>query len=104
MAIRREHKSTLVFVAMNRAKKEERVMTKRVYAVVNLAAGQPKPVLHTLNSVCGGAGVDWAVSVTKKSGDAVRFAQEALAEGFDVVAAFGGDGTVMEVTSALMGG
>jgi YegS/Rv2252/BmrU family lipid kinase len=79
-------------------------MTKRLYAVVNPAAGQPKPVLHTLNSVCGSAGVDWAVSVTRKSGDAVRFAREALAEGFDVVAAFGGDGTVMEVVSALMGG
>jgi YegS/Rv2252/BmrU family lipid kinase len=79
-------------------------MTRRLYAVVNPAAGQPKPVLHTLNSVCGAASVDWAVSVTRKSGDAVRFAQEALAEGFDVVAAFGGDGTVMEVASALMGG
>ena len=78
-------------------------MAKRMYVVVNPAAGQPKPVLHTLNSVCAGAGVDWAVSVTKKSEDAVRFAQEALAEGFDVVAAFGGDGTVMEVASALMG-
>jgi YegS/Rv2252/BmrU family lipid kinase len=79
-------------------------MTKRLYAVINPAAGQPRPVLHTLNSVCGGGGVDWAVSVTRRSGDAVRFAQEALAEGFDVVAAFGGDGTVMEVASALMGG
>ena len=78
-------------------------MTKRLYVVVNPAAGQPKPVLHTLNLVCGSAGVDWAVSVTKKSEDAVRFAGEALAEGFDVVAAFGGDGTVMEVASALMG-
>ncbi|KPK06463.1 MAG: hypothetical protein AMJ56_14510 [Anaerolineae bacterium SG8_19] len=79
-------------------------MTKRLYAVINPAAGQPRPVLHTLNSVCGAGGVDWAVSVTRRSGDAVRFAQEALAEGFDVVAAFGGDGTVMEVASALMGG
>jgi hypothetical protein len=79
-------------------------MARRLYAVVNPAAGQPKPVLHTLNSVCGAAGVNWAVSVTRKSGDAIRFAQKALAEGFDVVAAFGGDGTVMEVASALMGG
>jgi diacylglycerol kinase (ATP) len=78
-------------------------MTKRLYVVVNPAAGQPKPVLHTLNMVCAGAGVDWEVSVTKKSEDAVRFAGEALAEGFDVVAAFGGDGTVMEVASALTG-
>jgi hypothetical protein len=56
-------------------------MTKRLYAVINPAAGQPKPVLHTLNSVCGNAGVDWEVAVTKKSGDGQRFAKQALAAG-----------------------
>jgi diacylglycerol kinase family enzyme len=54
--------------------------------------------------VCRTASVDWDISITKESGDAHPFAHEALAEGFDVVAAFGGDGTVMEVASALMGG
>jgi diacylglycerol kinase family enzyme len=78
-------------------------MVKRIYVVINPGSGQPKPVLHTLNSVFRAAGVDWEASVTQESGDGHRFAREALAAGADVVAAFGGDGTVMEVAGALMG-
>jgi len=78
-------------------------MIKRIHAIINPAAGQPKPVLHTINSVCHSAGVDWGVSITKDSGDAHRFAKKAAAEGVDVVVVFGGDGTVMEVASALIG-
>jgi diacylglycerol kinase (ATP) len=78
-------------------------MVKRIHVVINPASGQPKPVLHTINSVFRAAGVDWEVSVTQESGDGHRFAREAVAAGADVVAAFGGDGTVMEVASALMG-
>ena len=74
-----------------------------IYAVINPASGQPKPVLHTLNSVFRAAGVDWDVGLTMESGDGQRLAREALGAGADVVAAFGGDGTVMEVAGALMG-
>jgi YegS/Rv2252/BmrU family lipid kinase len=78
-------------------------MIERIYVVINPASGQPKPVLHTINSVFRAAGVDWDARITKDSGDGARFAQEAVAAGADVVVAFGGDGTVMEVASALMG-
>jgi YegS/Rv2252/BmrU family lipid kinase len=83
--------------------REEKSMAKRIYVVINPASGQPKPVLHTLNSVFRAAGVYWEAFVTKESDDAYRYAQEAVGDGADVVAAFGGDGTVMEVASALMG-
>src|SRR5205807_4848035 len=49
------------------------------------------------------AGIDWEVRVTKKQGDACRYAQQAVAAHVDVVAAYGGDGTVMEVASGLLG-
>ena len=78
-------------------------MVKRMHVVINPASGQPQPVLHTVNMVCQELGVDWDASITKKSGDGHRFAREALAADVDVVAAFGGDGSVMEVASALMG-
>jgi YegS/Rv2252/BmrU family lipid kinase len=78
-------------------------MLKRMHVVINPASGQPQPVLHTVNLICGELGVDWDASITKASGDGHRFAQEALASGVDVVVAFGGDGSVMEVASALMG-
>jgi diacylglycerol kinase (ATP) len=78
-------------------------MNRRIHVVINPASGQPKPVLHTLNSVFRAAGVGWDVGLTRESGDGHRLAREALDAGADVVAAFGGDGTVMEVAGALMG-
>ncbi len=42
-------------------------------------------------------------SLTHKSGDATRLAAEAAAAGVDLVAAYGGDGTQMEVANGLLG-
>jgi diacylglycerol kinase (ATP) len=74
---------------------------KRVHVIANPAAGQDQPILGALNSAFNQAGIEWEMLLTKQSGDAQRFAQEALAAGVDVVAAYGGDGTVMEVANAL---
>jgi diacylglycerol kinase (ATP) len=76
-------------------------MTKRIQVIINPASGQPEPVLHTLNKVFREAGFDWDVSITKEDGDATRFAAKAVAAGADIVAAYGGDGTVMGVAMAL---
>ena len=78
-------------------------MNKRIHVVINPASGQPDNILNTINRVFHPAGIDWDISITKSSGDAVRFAQEAVAAGADVVAAYGGDGTVMEVAQGVMG-
>jgi YegS/Rv2252/BmrU family lipid kinase len=75
-----------------------------MHVVINPASGQPQPVLHTVNMVWHELDVEWDASITKKGGDGYRFAREALAADVDVVVAFGGDGSVMEVASALMGG
>lgn len=74
---------------------------KRVHVIANPAAGQDQPILGVLNSAFRRAEIDWELFLTKQAGDAQRFAQEAVAAGVDVVAAYGGDGTVMEVASAL---
>jgi diacylglycerol kinase (ATP) len=78
-------------------------MSQRVHVIINPGSGQPKPILHTLNAVFRPKGIDWDISLTKKSGDAERFARQAAESGADIVAAFGGDGTVMEVARGLMG-
>jgi len=46
-------------------------------------------------------GGDSALKATAAAGDARRLAAEAVAEGFDVVAAAGGDGTVNEVLNGI---
>ena len=75
----------------------------KVHVVINPAAGQDEPILNVLNRVFHPAGVDWENSLTHKSGDATRLAAEAAASGIDLVAAYGGDGTQMEVANGLLG-
>jgi YegS/Rv2252/BmrU family lipid kinase len=78
-------------------------MARKIHVVINPASGQPQPILHTLNSVFHPLGIDWEVFITKESGDAERFARQAAVSGVDVVAAYGGDGTVMEAARGLAG-
>jgi len=74
----------------------------KVHVVINPAAGHDEPILNVLNHVFHPAGVDWDISLTHKSGDATRLAAEAAASGVDLVAAYGGDGTQMEVANGLL--
>ena len=78
-------------------------MSKHIQVVINPASGQDQPILNTLNDVFHEFDVSWGISVTQKDGDAQRFAEAAAANGADVVAAYGGDGTVMAVAQGLMG-
>lgn len=76
---------------------------ERIHVIINPAAGQERPILGKLNTVFQPARMDWEVFVTKKAGDARRLAQQAVAAKVDIVAAYGGDGTVAEVASGLVG-
>ncbi|MCL7453052.1 MAG: diacylglycerol kinase family lipid kinase [Anaerolineae bacterium] len=78
-------------------------MAKHIQVIINPAAGQPEPILPVLNTVFQEAGVEWEVAVTQELGDGTRLAEEAVRAGADVVAAYGGDGTVMEVVNGLIG-
>jgi YegS/Rv2252/BmrU family lipid kinase len=79
-------------------------MSKNIHVVINPASGQPDTILNKLNAVFHQAGIHWDVSITQESGDATRLAQEAIEAGVEVVCAYGGDGTVMEVAHAVQGG
>lgn len=76
---------------------------QRVRVIINPGAGRDVPILNTLNTVFSVTGVQWDVAITHKAGDARRLAQEAESLGFDLVATYGGDGTVMETASGLIG-
>ena len=76
---------------------------KRIHVIINPAAGHDEPILNVLNDVFHPADVKWDVSITHKFGDATRLAKEAVASGIDLVAAYGGDGTLMEVANGLLG-
>ncbi|HET7771746.1 MAG TPA: diacylglycerol kinase family protein [Chloroflexota bacterium] len=75
----------------------------RIAVIVNPAAGQDRPILGVLNRAFHTAKVDWEVYVTKKANDAADYARRAVEERYPVIAVYGGDGTVGEVASALVG-
>lgn len=76
---------------------------RKVHIVANPAAGQDNLNVRELNTMFKSADVDWELAFTKGAGDATRLAQAAAQAGADVVAAYGGDGTVAEVASGLIG-
>lgn len=76
----------------------------RVKVIVNPAAGKDVPVLSALNDAFRELDIDWEVDVTQQSGDATAAARRAAEEGFDLVGAYGGDGTVSEVAAGLAEG
>ncbi len=76
---------------------------KRIHVVINPASGQDQYILNTINRVFHEYEVDWDVSITQKSGDAARLARQAIVDGAEIVGAYGGDGTVMEVAEGVAG-
>jgi YegS/Rv2252/BmrU family lipid kinase len=75
---------------------------RRIHIIVNPASGHDVPVLSILNRVFRENEVAWDVSVTHGAGDARRLAREAVAAGVDLVAGYGGDGTLMEIANGLV--
>jgi YegS/Rv2252/BmrU family lipid kinase len=71
--------------------------------VANPAAGQGNFDIKDLNTRFNAADVEWDVFFTKKVGDGELLTRRALDEGADVIAAYGGDGTVAEVGGAMAG-
>jgi diacylglycerol kinase family enzyme len=78
-------------------------MSKRIVVIANPAAGQDEPVLGTMNKVFGASEYKWDLWLTKQGGDGKRLALQAIEEAADIVAVYGGDGSVREVASALAG-
>ncbi len=78
-------------------------MARPIPIIINPASGKPQPVLHTLSRVFRAHSMEWNAQITYKFGDARRFAEQAVADGHDLIACFGGDGTVMETVSGVIG-
>lgn len=76
----------------------------RVLLITNPAAARTDP--RVVRTVCAGfAAEGWEVDVagTTRPGDASRIAAQGVAEGADVIAVYGGDGTTMQAVTAMVG-
>ena len=74
-------------------------MPPRILVAVNPAAGQDEPVLAALNRGFGDA-VDWDVVITRRGNDR-EVASRLRDAAPDLIAIYGGDGTVSRIVSAL---
>ncbi len=72
-----------------------------IHIVINPAAGSNTPILNTINDVFRSHDIHWTVSITHGPGDGARQARQAVEAGAELVAAYGGDGTVMDVANGL---
>jgi YegS/Rv2252/BmrU family lipid kinase len=86
---------------------EKRISTekkiKNIHIIINPAAGEEEAILPIINLCMKEAGIIWEVFVTHQAGDGIKFAKAAVKEGVDALAVYGGDGTLMEAISGLMG-
>ena len=78
-------------------------MTRKIFVVINPAAGKDEPILNTCNDVFRSHDIEWEAGITHKYGDARRLAQQAADSGYDLIAGYGGDGTQHEIANALVG-
>ena len=76
---------------------------KNIHIIINPASGKGESTLPIINSSMKEAGIKWEASITHQAGDAIRFAKAAAKEGIDALAVYGGDGTLMEAISGLIG-
>ena len=76
---------------------------KYIHIVANPATGKNVPFLKRVNDYFRPAGIHWQISVTHESGDGTHLAQEAIDKGADMLAVFGGDGTIRDVAGAIVG-
>lgn len=74
-----------------------------IHVIVNPAPSRRIPLLAILNQAFHDAGIRWDISITHGTGDGATLARKAVEEGAEAVVVYGGDGTVMEVASGLVG-
>ncbi len=72
--------------------------------ILNPAAGKgsSKKAAAKVEEILRQKGIDYSLDTTHKPGEATKLARKANQEGYEVVAAIGGDGTVNEVINGLI--
>ena len=76
---------------------------KNIYIIINPAAGIGESILPVINASMKEAGIKWEALITHQAGDAIQFAKAVVKKGIDALAVYGGDGTLREVISGLIG-
>lgn len=73
-----------------------------IHIIINPASGRDEPILNTVNRVMDKHHANWTLSVTHTFGDGKRLAQQAIERGADLIVAYGGDGTIIDVANGVI--
>jgi len=76
---------------------------KNIHIIINPAAGIGESILPIINTSMKKADILWEASITHKALDAIQLTKAAVKKGVDALAVYGGDGTLTEVISGLIG-
>ncbi len=76
---------------------------RNIHIIINPVAGIGESILPIINASMKEADIKWEASITHRGGDAVQYAKAAVKDGVDALAVYGGDGTLREAISGLIG-
>ncbi len=76
---------------------------KNIHIIINPAAGKRESILPIINTSMKEAGIKWEAFITHQAGDAIKFAKASVKTGVDCLAVYGGDGTLTEAITGLIG-
>ncbi|MFA5276146.1 MAG: diacylglycerol kinase family protein [Candidatus Omnitrophota bacterium] len=76
---------------------------KNIHIIINPAAGKRESILPIINTSMKEADILWEAFITHQAKDAIKFAKAAVKAGVDCLAVYGGDGTLTEAISGLIG-
>ncbi len=72
-----------------------------IHVIINPGSGQDEPILNIINRVFEKHHANWTVSVTHNFNDGKHLAQQAIQNGADLIVAYGGDGTIVDVVNGV---
>jgi len=76
---------------------------RKLRVIANPASGPGNVPVSALNQLFRSHGIPWDLHLTHVPGDGARLARQFLDDGVDLVAVFGGDGTVQDVADGMVG-
>jgi len=72
-----------------------------IHVIINPGSGQDEPILNIINRIFKSHDAHWSASITHQFGDGKRLAQQAIQNGADLIVAYGGDGTIVDIVNGV---
>ncbi len=80
-------------------------MKSKMLIIANPAAGanRASKIIPLVEEILKKKGIDYVLEITRYKGDEIGIAREGVKNGFNMIAALGGDGTVNQIVNGIMG-